>query len=149
VDRRLSLEELLVHLELAKVSSLVAEPFQHGAHVGQVRIKTLLVGVLHLIEDAADLGWLAGEERRARRRAHGRRDVMVPERNAVAGNRIEGRQRIIGPRKQSVSPLVNDQENDVVKRLVAGARTWGASRLLRVSNCCCQGCQRERKKQSG
>ena len=57
---------------------------------------------------------------------------MVLERDAVAGNRIEGRQRIIGPRKQSVSPLVNDQENDVVRRLVAGARTWDAGALLRV-----------------
>ena len=71
---------------------------------------------------------------------------MVLERDAVAGNRIERRQRIIGPRKQSVSPLVNDQENDVVRWLVAGARSCGAGRLLCVSNGCCQGCQRQRKK---
>jgi hypothetical protein len=65
VDRRLILKELLIHLELAKVSGLVAETFQHGPHVGQVRAKALLERVFHLINDAVDLGWLAGEERRA------------------------------------------------------------------------------------
>src|SRR5262249_52158040 len=56
VDRRLILKEPLVHLDLAKVSGLVAEPFQHGSHVGQVRTKALLERVFHLIDDAVDLG---------------------------------------------------------------------------------------------
>src|SRR5215468_7658329 len=47
---------------------------------------------------------------------------MILERDAVAGNRIETRQSIVRPRKQPVGPLVNDQENDVVRRLAAGVR---------------------------
>ena len=47
---------------------------------------------------------------------------MVLERDPVAGNRIDTWQSIIRPRKQPVGPLVNDQENDVVRRLAAGVR---------------------------
>jgi hypothetical protein len=49
---------------------------------------------------------------------------MVLERDAVTGNRIETRQRIIRPRQQPVTSLINDHENDVV-----GWRTAGLLRL--------------------
>src|SRR5215813_8232394 len=71
-------------------------------------------GVLHLINHVMKLGWPAGEERCARRRAHGRGDVMILEPDTVTSNRIEGWQRIIGSGKQPVSLLVNDDENNVV-----------------------------------
>src|SRR5262249_49339692 len=59
-------------------------------------------------------------ERRAGRRTHGRGDVMVSEGDAVLGNRLQSRQRIIRTGKKPVSPLVGDDEDDVgflVRRL--------------------------------
>src|SRR5262249_2046601 len=114
VDRRLRVEDPLAHLELAEVCGLVAEPFQHGPHVGDLRIQSRHEGVVNVINHVMKVGCAAGEERCARRRAHGRGDVMILEPDTVTSNRIEGRQRIIGSSKQPVSLLVNDDENDVV-----------------------------------
>jgi hypothetical protein len=55
---------------------------------------------------------------------------MVPELDPVAGNGIEGRSRVVSPREQPVSQLVNDQEDDVVRRLANGV---GASLLTFLS----------------
>jgi hypothetical protein len=130
IDRRFDVEERLIHLELAEVSRPVAEPFQHRSHIGQVRVEARRVRVLHLIEDVMNLRWLPGEERCAGRRTHGRGDVMVAECDAVAGNRIEGRQRIVRPGQQPVSVLVVDHEEDVVGQPASGVR---ASRLAFLS----------------
>jgi len=51
---------------------------------------------------------------------------MVLKGDTVTSNRIDSRQRIIRPRKQTLGSLVNDNENDIVGRRAAGAR---ASRL--------------------
>jgi hypothetical protein len=45
---------------------------------------------------------------------------MVFKPDPVAGYRIDARQRIIRSSEQVVSPLVNDDENDVVGRLAGG-----------------------------
>ena len=46
---------------------------------------------------------------------------MVLERDAVAGDGIEGGSGVVRPREQPVSQLVNDQEHDVVGRLANGS----------------------------
>ena len=56
---------------------------------------------------------------------------MVFKPDPVAGYRIDARQRIIGSGEQPVSPLVNDDENDVVGRLADGRL---ALRSLRCGN---------------
>ena len=56
------------------------------------------------------------------RRAHGRCDVMVAERDAVTGNRLYAWQRIIVVGEQMIRSLVNDHEDDVIRRL-AGLRS--------------------------
>ena len=133
VDRRLHLEKVLVHLELAEKGGLVAESLQHRSHIGQIRRKTRHEGIFHLVDDAVDLRRLAGEQRRTRRRAHGRRDVVVLEGDAVARDRVHGRQRVVGPRQQPVRPLVDDDEHDVVGRRAGGARGRAAFLGLRGS----------------
>jgi len=45
---------------------------------------------------------------------------MLLEPDAVTGNRIEGRKRIIGSAKQPLSLLVNDDQDDVVGRFAGG-----------------------------
>ena len=47
---------------------------------------------------------------------------MLLEPDAVTGNCIEGRKRIIGSAKQPVSLLVSDDEDDVVGRFAGGPR---------------------------
>ena len=96
---------------------------------GQVRRKARHIGIFHLVDDAVDLRRLAGEQRRTRRRAHGRGDVVVLEGDAVARDRIHGRQRVVGPRQQPVRPLVDDDEHDVVGRR-AGRGRRGRPALL-------------------
>src|SRR5215472_13424340 len=107
---------LLVHLELAKVRRFVAECFQQGTYIGDVRVQGRHEIVLHLIDDMMKLGRPASKERCAGWRAHGRGDVMLFEPDAVTGYRIEGRKRIIRSAKQPVSLLVKDDEDDIVRR---------------------------------
>src|SRR5262249_23723256 len=66
VDRWLGAEDFLIHLEFPKVRGFVAESFQHRPHIGNVRVQSRHVGVLHLIEHMMKLGWPAGEERCSR-----------------------------------------------------------------------------------
>src|SRR5262249_49077772 len=95
VDRRLRREDVLVHLELAEVRGPVAKSSEYRSHVGQVGTQGRDEVVLHLIEHPVDLRWLAGKECRTGRRAHGRCDVMVAERDAVTRDRFDAWERII------------------------------------------------------
>ena len=61
-------------------------------------------------------GGLAGIEGRPGRRAHRRGDIMVIERDAVASDRIEAWQIIIGRRRELVGSLIDDHEDDIVGR---------------------------------
>ena len=74
-SRRLRFEDLFVHFEFAEVRGLVAESFKHRSRIRQGETQRRHKVVLHLIENTDDLRWLAGEERRSGRRAHGGRDV--------------------------------------------------------------------------
>src|SRR5215468_4040 len=91
VDRRLGIQDFFVHFELAEVSGLVAKSFEDRSHIREVRAQAWHEVVLHLIEHTGDLRWLAGEKRCTGRRAHGGCDVMVVKRDAVTGNRVDGR----------------------------------------------------------
>src|SRR5262249_50521068 len=129
VDRRLGIENFFVHFKLAEVRGLVAKSFQYRSPIRQVRAQARHEVVLHLIKDTIDLRRLPAEERRTGRRAHGGCDVMVAERDAVTGNRIDAWQRIIIPGKQPVCPLVANHEDDVVWRLAG----FGPNRLTLLS----------------
>ena len=129
---------LLVHFEFAEVSSLVAKSLEYRSHIRDFGAQARHEVVLHLIEDTVDLRRLAAQERRTRRRTHGRCDVMVAERDAVTGNRIDGWQRIIFPGDQPVTPLVTDHEDDVVCRLF-GARENRLTAGKSQRDICCWG----------
>ncbi len=68
---------------------------------------------LHLVEDPVDLRRMPAVERRPRRRAHRRGDVVVAEADPLLRKAIQRRRAVTGGRRQVEPRLIPDDQDDV------------------------------------
>jgi hypothetical protein len=81
-----------------------------------------------LVAETGDLRRLPRKKPGPQSHAHGRGDVVIAERHAMANESLSGRQLVVVAGGEVIRLLIADQENDIAWPLVSGRRV----RRLRV-----------------